>query len=238
MRVTVWNEFWHERNAPQVGRIYPQGIHAVLAKALGEAGLSVRTATFEEPEHGLSDAVLAETDVMVWWAHRLHDEVSDTVVERVRRQVLGGMGLVMLHSGHFSKLFKTLMGTTCTLRWRDVGERERIWVVAPSHPIVQGLPAYFELEQEEAYGEFFDIPAPDELVLVSWFKGGEVFRSGCCFIRGRGRIFYFRPGHETFPTLHDSNVQKVIVNAARWAGPADRSRRTPESERVEPLERL
>jgi trehalose utilization protein len=145
------------------------------------------------------------------------------------------MGLVMLHSGHFSKLFRGLMGTTCTLNWRVDGQRERIWVIAPGHPIAAGLPAHFELEQEEAYGEYFDIPQPDELVLISWFKGGEVFRSGCCCKRGRGRIFYFRPGHETFPTFHDPNVQRVIVNAARWAAPTN-ERRVPESVLVEPLE--
>ena len=238
VRVTVWNEYWYERNVPEVGRIYPDGMHATLAKPLRNAGLAVRTATFDEDEHGLSDSVLAETDVLVWWAHKLHDSVLDRVVARVQLRILAGMGLVMLHSGHFSKLFKALLGTTCTLRWRDTGERERIWVVAPGHPIAEGLPPHFELDREEAYGEFFDIPQPDELVLVSWFQGGEVFRSGCCFTRGHGRIFYFRPGHEMFPTLHDKNVQRVIVNAARWVAPLVRDRNPPESERVQPLEPL
>jgi trehalose utilization protein len=237
-RVTVWNEFWYEKNVDEVARLYPEGMHAVLAKPLRDAGCTVRTATLEEPEHGLTDAVLAKTDVLVWWAHKRHDDISDVVVARVQAQVLAGMGLVVLHSGHYSKLFKTLMGTTCTLRWRVDGQRERLWVVAPGHPIADGLPAHFELEHEEAYGEFFDIPEPDALVLLSWFKGGEVFRSGCCFTRGHGRIFYFRPGHETYPTLHDRNVQKVIVNAARWAAPTLRERHTPESVLVEPLERF
>jgi trehalose utilization protein len=237
-RITVWNEFWYERNVDEVARLYPDGMHATLAKPLREVGFTVRTATLDEPEHGLTDAILAETDVLVWWAHKRHDDVSDRIVERVHTQVLSGMGLVVLHSGHYSKLFKKLMGTTCTLNWRVDGQRERIWVVAPGHPIAEGLPAHFELAREEAYGEVFDIPEPDSLVLISWFKGGEVFRSGCCFTRGNGRIFYFRPGHETFPTLHDANVQKVIVNAARWAAPTMHKRSVPESVLAEPLERF
>jgi trehalose utilization protein len=235
-RITVWNEFWYERNVPEVARHYPDGIHALLAQRFKRDGFPVRTATLDEPQHGLTTEVLDKTDVLVWWAHKRHDDVSDDVVARVQSQVHSGMGLVMLHSGHFSKVFRALMGTTCTLNWRVDGQRERVWVVAPDHPIAAGLPAHFELQQEEAYGEFFDIPPPDQLVLVSWFKGGEVFRSGCCFTRGHGRIFYFRPGHETFPTFHDSNVQRVIVNAARWAAPTVAERKVPESVLVEPLE--
>lgn len=237
-RITVWNEFWYERNVPEVTRLYPEGMHSLLARRFDRDGFPVRTATLDEPEHGLTRELLDKTDVLVWWAHKRHDDVSDEIVARVQSRVLSGMGLVMLHSGHFSKVFRTLMGTTCTLRWRVDGQRERIWVVAPEHPIAAGLPAHFELEQEEAYGEFFDIPNPDQLVLISWFKGGEVFRSGCCFTRGHGRIFYFRPGHETFPTLHDANVQRVIVNAAHWAAPTISIRKIPESVLVDPLETL
>ena len=207
-----------------------------LARPLRKAGFSVRTATLDEPEHGLGEAMLAETDVLVWWGHKRHNDVSDHVVARVRDQVLGGMGLVALHSSHFSRLFKALMGTTCTLNWRVDGQRERLWVVAPGHPIAAGLPAHFELAEEETYGEVFDIPEPDALVLVSWFKGREVFRSGCCFSRGGGRVFYFRPGHETFPTYHDPVIQKVIANAVRWAAPLPGPRRAPVSVRADALE--
>jgi len=235
-RVTVWNEYWYEKNVPEVARLYPDGIHGAIAQPLRDAGFPTRIATMDEAEHGLTDIVLRATDVLIWWAHKRHDDVSDAVVARVAAQVHAGMGLVMLHSGHFSKLFRLLMGTTCTLNWRVDGQRERLWVVAPHHPIAAGLPAHFELEREEAYGEVFEIPEPDELVFISWFKGGEVFRSGCCFTRSRGRIFYFRPGHETFPTFHDGNVRKVIVNAARWAAPGLIERRVPESVLVEPLE--
>ena len=218
LRVTVWNEFRQERSDEAVRAIYPDGIHAAIAAGLrDEDGLVVRTATLDEPDQGLSAAVLAETDVLTWWGHVAHDDVTDEVLDRVHARVLDGMGLIVLHSGHFSRIFRRLMGTTCGLKWREAGERERIWVVDPGHPIAAGLGESFVLDHEEMYGEHFDIPAPDELVLVSWFEGGEVFRSGCCYTRGRGRIFYFRPGHETHPTYFDPNVRRLIANAAAWA---------------------
>ena len=219
IRVTVWNEFRHEREHEEVKAVYPDGIHTVIAQYLNEQGFQAGTATLDEAEHGLSAEVLANTDVLIWWGHMAHREVQDEIVERVHERILAGMGLVVLHSGHHSKIFKKLMGTSCSLRWREADEKERIWVVNPAHPIAAGLPPYFELPSEEMYGEHFDIPTPDELVFISWFQGGEVFRSGCCYYRGRGKIFYFRPGHETYPTYHDANVQRVLRNAVRWARP-------------------
>lgn len=224
-RVTVWNEYRHELQDAKVGAIYPEGIHGAIAAGLREQGLEVGTATLDEPEHGLTEEVLANTDVLVWWGHRAHGEVSDAIVERVKARVLGGMGLVVLHSGHFSKIFRSLMGTTCDLKWREGGDKERLWVVAPGHPITEGIGEYIELEEEEMYGEHFDIPAPDTLVFVSWFTGGEVFRSGCCFNRGAGKIFYFRPGHETLPTYHNKAIQRVIANGVRWAAPTHHAAR-------------
>ena len=218
IRVTVWNEFRQERSDEPVRAIYPDGIHAAIAAGLEPvAGLEIRTATLDEPDQGLPAAVLDATDVLTWWGHVAHGEVDDALVTRIQRRVLDGMGLVVLHSGHHSKIFRTLMGTTCDLKWREAGERERLWVVDPGHPIAAGLGDSFTLEEEEMYGEHFDVPAPDRLVLVSWFTGGEVFRSGCCYTRGRGRIFYFRPGHETHPTYHQPMVRRVIANAVRWA---------------------
>lgn len=219
IRVTVWNEFRHERKDEKVAAIYPDGIHATIATALQGHGLTVRTATLDEPEHGLTQEMLDQTDVLTWWGHLAHREVSDEIVTRVQQRVLDGMGLIVLHSGHFSKIFQRLMGTTCNLKWRESDDSERLWVTAPGHPIAEGLGEYIEIEREEMYGEFFDIPAPETLVFVSWFSGGEVFRSGCCYQRGHGKIFYFRPGHETLPTYHHPDVQKVIANAARWAAP-------------------
>jgi trehalose utilization protein len=217
IRVTVWNEYRHERRSERVAQVYPDGIHATLAAMLGEQGFAARTATLDEPEHGLTTDVLENTDVLIWWGHIAHGDVSDEIVDRVQQRVLNGMGLIVLHSGHFSKIFKRLMGTSCNLKWRD-DDRERIWVVEPGHPIAEGLGEYIELE-EEMYGEPFDVPPPETLVFVSWFGGGEVFRSGCCYTRGNGKIFYFRPGHETLPTYHNPDVQRVIANAVRWAAP-------------------
>src|SRR5579859_3686094 len=218
IRVTVWGEYRHEKSDLAVAKVYPDGMHEAIAAGLRkQAGFKVRTATLDEPEHGLTDDVLNSTDVMTWWGHLAHGEVSDAVVEKVRQRVWNGMGLIVLHSGHFSKIFKALMGTSCDLKWREAGENERIWVVEPGHPIAEGLGETIEIEHEEMYGERFDIPQPETVVLVSWFPGGEVFRSGCCYTRGKGRIFYFRPGHETFPTYHHPDVQRVITNAVRWA---------------------
>lgn len=224
MRVTVWNENRHEQKNPKVRAIYPQGIHEAIAAPLRQAGLEVRTATLDQPQHGLGGQVLDHTEVLFWWGHLAHGEVSDSLVEQVRQRVLEGMGLVVLHSGHFSKIFKALMGTSCDLKWREADDVERLWVVAPGHPIVEGLGEYLELPAEEMYGEHFDVPEPDQLVLVSWFSGGEVFRSGLCYTRGQGRIFYFRPGHETYPTYHHPGVQQILLGAARWAAPTPGSK--------------
>jgi trehalose utilization protein len=219
-RVTVWNEFRHELDTNHAAsRIYPQGIHAPIAESLREKGLAVKTATLDEESHGLTDDVLENTDVLIWWGHMAHKEVADEIVTKVQQRVLDGMGLITLHSAHDSKIFKRLMGTSCTLKWREADERERIWVVEPGHPIARGIGEFIQLEEEEMYGERFDIPAPDTLVFVSWFEGGDVFRSGCCWTRGRGRIFYFRPGHESYPTFKLPQIQQVIYNAVIWAAP-------------------
>jgi len=220
VRVTVWNEFRHERSNEAVRRLYPEGMHVAIAQSLrGAGGLAVRTATLDEPEHGLGAEALEATDVLLWWGHQAHGEVKDDVVDRVQERVLAGMGLVVLHSGHYSKIFRRLMGTSCSLRWREAAEKERIWNLAPSHPITEGIGDCFELPHSEMYGERFDIPEPDKLIFLSWFEGGEVFRSGCVFERGNGRIFYFSPGHETYPIYRDDKVLRVIANATRWARP-------------------
>ncbi len=220
INVTVWNEGRHEKRSERIGQVYPEGIHGAIASGLREQpSFHVRTATLDEPEHGLTEEVLAGTDVLTWWGHMAHKDVQDEIVERVHKRVLEGMGLIVLHSGHFSKIFQRLMGTTCNLKWREAHEKERLWVVSPGHPIVEGIGEYIEIDHEEMYGEHFDIPEPETLVFVSWFPGGEVFRSGCCYQRGAGKIFYFRPGHESYPTYYHPEVVKVIANAVRWAAP-------------------
>ncbi len=219
IRVTIWNEFRHEVKHEAVKKLYPEGMHKVIGEGIQAADLDIRYATLDEPEHGLTDEVVNSTDVMLWWGHCAHGEVQDEIVKRVQKRVLEGMGLIVLHSGHNSKIFKTLLGTNCSLKWREVGERERLWNIEPSHPITEGIGEYIELPNTEMYGERFDIPTPDKLIFVSWFEGGEVFRSGAVFERGHGKIFYFRPGHETYPIFYNKEVLKVIGNAVRWAVP-------------------
>lgn len=221
IRVTVWNEFRHEKDTGHPAHtIYPDGIHEAIAAGLREySGLEVRTATLDEPEHGLPPEILDNTDVLLWWGHLAHEDVSDKIADQLHQRVLDGMGLIALHSGHYSKLFKRLIGTSCALKWREGKDSERLWVIEPGHPIAEGLGECIELGPEEMYGEHFDIPAPETLVFISWFTGGEVFRSGCCYTRGRGKIFYFRPGHEAFPTYYNPEIRRVIANAVRWAAP-------------------
>jgi len=218
IRTVVWGENVHDQENQVVADIYPNGMHSCIANYLNEDEvIEASTAVLQDPEHGLTKERLAQTDVLLWWGHAAHGDVSDEVVERVANAVLSGMGLIVLHSGHFSKIFKRLMGTACNLTWREAGERERLWVASRNHPIVKGIPDHFELEFEEMYGEPFGIPEPLETVLISWFQGGEVFRSGVTYKRGAGNIFYFRPGHETYPTYHDDNVKTVLSNAVKWA---------------------
>lgn len=220
IRVTVWGENVHERKSEIVAQVYPDGMHNCIADSLREdPAFVVRTATLQESEHGLTSIALAETDVLIWWGHAAHGKVADAVVERVLSRVWEGMGLIALHSAHYSKVFKRLMGTSCSLTWREAGERERLWVCNPGHPIARGLDRCFEIENTEMYGEPFAIPAPDEVVFLSWFEGGEVFRSGCTWKRGNGKIFYFRPGHETYPIYFHPTVRQVLRNAAHWAAP-------------------
>jgi len=223
IRTTVWGENVHEQKNKDVAELYPKGMHGQIAALLNEdSNIKATTVTLQDAEHGMTEAKLDATDVLVWWGHTAHDKVDDAIVERVVQRVWQGMGLIVLHSGHFSKVFKRLMGAPCALHWREAGERERLWVVNPGHPIAKGLPRYFELETEEMYGEPFSVPEPLETVFVSWFQGGEVFRSGLTYRRGAGNIFYFRPGHETYPTYHDKTVGHVLRNAVNWAFNAER----------------
>ncbi len=238
IRVTVWNEFRHEVKNEKIRAIYPGGMHTAIGEGLLEDGsFEVNYAWLDkDAEHGLGEEVLANTDVLMWWGHMAHGEVKDEIVDRVQKRVQEGMGLIVLHSGHFSKIFRRLLGTTCSLKWREVNEKERVWTIEPAHPIAAGLPEHFELPHTEMYGERFDIPAPKEVVFITWYEGGEVFRSGVTFERGYGRIFYFAPGHETFPIYYDKNIRRVLCNAAKWAAP--RIVRSIDCPCVKPLEEI
>ena len=240
INLTIWNEFVHERGEGPAGewirKIYPDGIHAALAEELKADDLNIRTATLDQPDQGLPDEVLNTTDVLAWWGHCAHDRVDDKLVERIRLRVLSGMGLIVLHSGHLSKIFQRLMGTSCRLRWREVGEKERLWVIDPAHPITAGLPETFTLPHSEMYGEPFGIPDDGKILFQSWYEGGNVFRSGVAFRRGAGKVFYFSPGHETYPIYRDPNVLHVLGNAVRWAaGTILPPRVTPQPESPEPI---
>lgn len=219
INVTIWNEFRHEKTNEAVKKLYPEGMHKTIGEGIKAEDLNIRFATLDEPEHGLTEEVVNSTDVLIWWAHAAHAEVKDEIVKRVHKRVLEGMGLIVLHSGHFSKIFKAVTGTNCSLKWREIAEKERLWNIEPSHPITQGIGEYIELPNTEMYGERFDIPQDGKVIFISWFEGGEVFRSGVTFERGHGKIFYFRPGHETYPIYHNPEVIKVIGNAVRWARP-------------------
>jgi len=219
INVTIWNEYVHEKQEPSVRELYPDGIHGALARSLAAPDLEIKTATLEEPEHGLTQEVLNKTDVLLWWGHAAHDKVDDAIISRVQQRVWEGMGIIVLHSGHMSKIFRVLNGTSGKLHWREAGDRERLWVIDPAHPIAAGLPEHFELPYEEMYGEPFMIAGDAKVIFISWFEGGEVFRSGFTLQRGNGKLFYFRPGHEAFPTFYDKNVLRVISNAIRWARP-------------------
>jgi trehalose utilization protein len=237
IRVLVWNENRHEQTSEHIAGLYPEGIHGAIARGLrADPELQVSPATQDEPEHGLSEARLAETDVLVYWCHIAQRDFSDEIVARVQQRIRDGMGAIFLHSACIGKVFTGLMGTTGQIKWREAGETSRVWVVAPGHRIAAGLPEFFEIEHEEMYGEHFDIPPPEELVFISWWPGGEVVRSGCCFTRGQGKIFYFQPGHETYPVYHDAQVLRVIANAVHWAAPTDPPGVTRGN--VQPLERL
>lgn len=232
IRVTVWNEFKHERVLEEIRKVYPEGIHGCIAGFLEkEEEFTVRTATFDMEEHGLTEEVLDNTDVLIFWSHALQDEFSDEVAKRVQKHVLAGMGLIALHSAHFSKIMKNLMGTSMTLKWKH-GESERLWCIAPTHPIAAGIPEVIDIPEEEMYGEFFDIPKPDDVIFTGWFSNGYIFRSGCTFSRGYGKIFYFQPGHEEYPIYRIPEIQQIIKNGVRFCAPFLSERKTPDNEEV------
>ena len=226
MKITIWNENVHEKKKPEILEMYPGGLHGFIASFLKDESTQVRCATLDDPECGLTDEVLSETDVLIWWGHIAHNDVPDEIADRVVSYVQKGMGMIFLHSAHHSKPFKKLLGTTCNLKWRD-GARERIWTIKPNHPIAQGVDETFVLDPEEMYGEPFDIPNPEEIIFMGWFNGGEVFRSGCTWTRSNGKIFYFQPGHETNESFRNENVQKIIKNAAKWVCPINKNMEIP-----------
>ena len=220
IRVTIWNEYRHEKSEESVAKIYPKGIHGAIADFLSvNDDMEITLAALDDPDQGLPDEVLNNTDVLLWWGHLSHGEVDDALVERIRQRVyVNGMGFIALHSAHHSKPFRAIVGTTGNLLWGD-NQKEIIWNIMPSHPIAAGIPMHFELPEEELYAEPFQIPQPNAHIFEGWYEHGYVFRSGCTYLRGAGKVFYFQPGHETCPSFYNPIVQRVITNAVRWAVP-------------------
>lgn len=218
IRVTFWNEYRHEKTSEEAKALYPNGIHAFAKTFLEEdADITVRLAALDDPDNGLPDEVLDQTDVLIWWGHLAHHEVPDELAIKIRDRVVGGkMGFVALHSAHKSKPFKLIVGTTGNLTWGRV-QKEVMWNLMPSHPISAGIPDHFLLESEELYAEPFYIPQPDALLFGGWYEDGFLFRSGACFLRGAGKVFYFQPGHETCKSFYNPYVQRIIKNAVHWA---------------------
>ncbi|GGA37183.1 ThuA domain-containing protein [Paenibacillus physcomitrellae] len=227
IRITVFCEHHQDRYEP-VKSVYPDGIHAAIAAAFAEEpGFQITIATQDMPSHGLTNEVLECTDVLIWWSHIDNHLLDDTVANEVcRRVVRDGMGFIALHSASFSKPWQRMLGIEYEAgewgRFRTMpkGEKERLWVVAPGHPICEGLGDFIEIPQDEMYGEPMLIPEPDKLLFIAWWEGGEVCRSGTLFERGRGKIFGFTPGHEEFPIYHQSEIRRVLRNAVRFLAPA------------------
>ncbi len=229
IRVTVWNEYVHERELPEIQKVYPEGIHGCIRDFLTkEDDMDVICATLDQPHQGITKELLDSTDVLIWWSHARQDDITEETVNLVKDAVHAGMGLIALHSAHYSRILRALLGTTMTLHWRH-GDSEKLWCIDPTHPIAKDVPPCIEIPEEEMYGECFDIPKPEDIIFIGWFGGGEVFRSGVTFTRGRGRIFYFQPGHEEARVYGIPEIQKIIVNAVRWAAPTDRLSAPPQN---------
>ena len=239
VRVLVWDEAPH--HAPK--EMYPKSLNGAIADGLNEMGqgrIVAKTANLDDPNQGITDEALAGTDVLLWWGHARHGEVTDETAARVIQAVHHGMGFIPLHSAHYSKTFRGVLNCTGHLKggWRESNppDTEEITVCAPRHPIAQGVED-FVLPQEEMYGNPFDVPPPLAVVFQSYFpQGGEYFPSFTATVgegidldftsgpgggkgqgEGKGRVFYFRPGHEAFPTYFDPNVRRILHNAVLWA---------------------
>ncbi len=220
INVTVWNEFRHEKTDDVCRALYPDGLHTTIKQFLDtDETLNVRLAALDDPDCGLPDEVLESTDVLIWWGHLHHGEVPEELANKIRDRVwLGKMGFIALHSAHKSKPFRKIIGTNGNLSWGR-NQREVLWNMLPGHPITAGIPDHFTLESEELYCEPFYIPQPDELIFAGWYEDGCVFRSGACYFRGAGKLFYFQPGHETCRSFFNPYVRKIINNAVHWAVP-------------------
>lgn len=234
MKIVVFCEKNPSMLTPEGLAAYPEGMGVYLKNILSEDGNDVTyIEVTDDGEQNYDEDVLKGCDVAVWWGHWYHDRVSDKLVDQLVENVQKGMGLICLHSAHRSKPFLRLLGTTGCLKWREDAEKERVWCVDLTHPINKGVGEFVDVAHEEMYGEPFDIPTPDELVYLGWFQGGEVLRSGCVFKRGRGKLFYFNPGHETYPTYKNPSIVKILKNACEYLKPTTPLLETIECHHIE-----
>jgi len=222
INVVIWNEFRHEKTKEKARALYPNGLHATIKGYLDKnEDMEITLAALDDPDQGLSDERLQNTDVLVWWGHMAHDEVDSVLVKKIRDRVWEGkMGFIALHSAHMARPFCAIVGTEGVLSCGR-NQKEIMWTLMPSHEISAGIPDHFLIEEEELYAEPFHIPEPDELVFGAWFEDGHILRAGAGFRRGAGKIFYFQPGHETCPSFHNPYVLRVIENAIRWVRPCE-----------------
>jgi len=214
VKALVWSEFTEPKD------VYPKGIHGDIAEYLNASGnVEAKVVQLSDPDQGVSQAMLDWADVLLWWGHQKHRDVTDETVQRIVKSVKeGGMGYFAMHSAHYSRGLIAILGTPCGLGSVGDGGAESISVVMPDHPIAKGV-SDFVVPRTEYFGEPFGVPEPEAVVFKSTFEKGDNiwFRSGCCWTVGKGRVFYFRPGHETYPIMRQPEVQKVIYNATLWS---------------------
>jgi trehalose utilization protein len=208
---------WSEGTAPK--EVFPNDINGAVAAGLAKLrGYTVKTASITDPEQGVSQAALDETDVLIWWGHQRHGQVSDEAVQRIVARVKdGGMGIIFLHSAHFAKPLKAVLGSSGA--WSAyVNDRSthRITVADTKHPIARGV-RDFVIPKEERYEEPFIVPEPEAVVFDGYYESTKTnARQGLCWTIGKGRVFYFRPGHEEFPIFFMPEVRRILRNAALW----------------------
>jgi len=225
-KVVVWSEGTANVDPGSKG-IYPQDINTAIAdglKPLEARGWEIVKASLNDPDQGISQALLESTDVLIWWGHKKHGEVKDELVERIAARVNAGqMGFIGTHSAHFSKPLKKLLGTPCS--WGEYvadGTSAEIIVKEPNHPICKGV-TNFKLPKIERYGEPFKCPTPEAVPLDGLYTRPDgktqPGRMGLCWTIGKGKVFYFTPGHETYNDYHRPEVRQIFINAVEWAAP-------------------
>jgi trehalose utilization protein len=213
VRVLLWSEQTEPRD------VYPTGISGALADHLNQhKEFEAKTAKLDDPDAGVGEAALAETDVLVWFGHKKHGAVPDDAVERVVKHIRErGMGFVGLHSTHFAKpLKKALNDTGAWSSYKNFGQPEQMWVVLPKHPIAKGLKD-FTIPKEEIYTEPFEVPEPEAVIVEGTWPSGHRNRECMVWTLDKGRFVYIRAGHEDYPIYFMPEMQTLVRNGVLWA---------------------